>query len=252
MKPHQPGAIASHARRTARPVAVAVVVSMLLYLGAVDFAAAQEIRYSWMDISYMNQDVGRSGSLTPLPGQTVDIAVTDGSGVRFRGSLGTWKNLYLMFDYASTDIKLTGTVTNSNTGFQQDFADEYDFTAIRGGVGLRFPILESTDIYGELTYDSLDFDFGSFAGENFDMGREEFGGKLGVKSKLSRSFELGVYGRYSNLGDADLTTGFFDSDTLFGVGLGWEVIRGLSIVGDYESGNFSSWSVGFRIDLSED
>jgi hypothetical protein len=30
------------------------------------------------------------------------------------------------------------------------------------------------------------------------------------------------------------------------------VIRGLSIVGDYESGEISSWSVGFRLDLDED
>ena len=121
------------------------------------------------------QDVGRAGSLTPLPGQTVDIAVSDGSGIRFRGSVGTWKNFYLMFDYGSTDIDLSGRVTNANTGFVQEFEDQFDYTTIRGGIGFTFSVFDATDIYGELTYDSLDFDFGSFAGEDFDMDRKGTG-----------------------------------------------------------------------------
>ncbi len=223
---------------------------LLLSLGHT--SAAQEIRYSWVDMSFMGQDVGRAGSLAPLPGQTVDIAVSDGAGVRFRGSVGTWKNFYLMVDYGSTDIDLTGTVTNTNTGFVQNFGDEFDYTTIRGGIGLKFTILDATDIYGELTYDSLDFDFGSFAGENFDMDRQEPGGTLGVRTIFGKTVEARLHARYSALGDADLTTGFFDSDVLFGAGFAWEIIRGLSIVGDYEAGEFSSWSVGFRLDLDED
>ena len=232
-----------------RSLQLLAAISLLVIGNA---ATAQEIRYSWVDMSFMAQDVSRSGSLTPLPGQTVDIAVTDGAGVRFRGSLGVWKNIYLMVDYGSTDIDLTGTVTNTDTGFVQEFADEYDYTTIRGGVGLKFSILDATDIYGEITYDSLDFDFGSFAGENFDMDRQEVGAALGVRTMLGRNFTVNVRGRYSNLGDADLTTGDFDTDTLFGIGVAWEIIRGLSIVGDYEAGEFSSWSVGFRLDLDED
>ena len=143
-------------------------------------------------------------------------------------------------------------ITNTGTGFTQDFEDEFDYTTIRGGIGLRYPIFHDTDIYGELTYDSLDFDFGSFAGENFDMDHQDVGGSLGVRTMLGDHFQLGIHGRYSNVGDADLTTGFFDSDVLFGVGFAWELIRGLALVGDYESGEFTNWSVGFRLDLDED
>jgi len=225
---------------------------MLIMLGVGSAVSAQEIRYSWVDMSFMRQDVSSAGSLTPLPGQRVDIAVTDGSGVRFRGSVGTWKNFYLMVDYGSTDIDLTGQVTNTNTGFEQEFADEFDYTTIRGGVGLKFSILDATDIYGELTYDSLDFDFGSFAGEDFDMDRQEPGGTLGVRTIFGKNFEARLHVRYSALGDADLTTGLFDTDVLYGAGIAWEVIRGLSIVGDYEAGEFGSWSMGFRLDLDED
>jgi hypothetical protein len=72
------------------------MLTILVALGVGNAAMAQEIRYSWVDMSFMGQDVGRAGSLTPLPGQTVDIAVTDGSGVRFRGSVGTWKKWLIM------------------------------------------------------------------------------------------------------------------------------------------------------------
>jgi hypothetical protein len=240
MKPIQPG-----------PMARCALLLALVFSG--QFANAQEeLRYSWLDMSFMGQDVSRSGSLSPLPGQVVDISTTDGSGVRFRGSIGTWKNLYLMVDYSSTDIDLTGTVSNSNTGFVEDIEDEFDYTSIRGGIGLRYPIRYETDIFGELTYDSLDFDFGSFAGENFDMARKEMGGTLGIRTMFGDHVQAYLHARYTAVGDADLTTGIFDTDTLVGVGVAWEVIRGLSLVGDYESGEFSNFSVGFRLDLSED
>ena len=228
------------------------LLAAVFLLSVFHTAAAQDIRYSWIDMSFMAQDVSRAGSLTPLPGQTVDVAVTDGAGIRFRGSVGTWNNFYLMVDYGSTDIDLTGRVTNTVTGFEQEFEDEFDYTTIRGGIGVKFSILYATDIYGELTYDSLDFDFGSFAGEDFDMDRQEPGGTLGVRTILGKAFEARLHARYSALGDADLTTGFFDSDVLYGAGFSWELVRGLSIVGDYEAGEFSSWSVGFRLDLDED
>ena len=171
----QPRAFAHDRVNATNRARACCLLASLILLGVGNVAVAQEIRYSWIDMSFMAQDVGRAGSLTPLPGQTVDIAVSDGSGIRFRGSVGTWKNFYLMFDYGSTDIDLSGRVTNANTGFVQEFEDQFDYTTIRGGIGFTFSVFDATDIYGELTYDSLDFDFGSFAGEDFDMDRKGTG-----------------------------------------------------------------------------
>jgi hypothetical protein len=229
--------------------ALARYLLVLVFVCSGHVANAQQLRYSWLDMSFMGQDVSRSGALSPLPGQVVDIAATDGSGVRFRGQVGTWKNFYLMLDYG---IELTGTVTNQNTGFVEEIADEFDYTTIRGGIGLKYSIGFNTDIFGEATYDSLDFDFGSFAGEDFDMDRQEFGATAGVRTLFGDDFEARAHVRYTNLGDADLTTGFFDTDVLFGAGFAWQFIRGLHIVGDVEVGEFSSWSIGFRLDLDED
>ena len=230
---------------------VSLLPFVFVLLTAVSSSAfAQEVRYSWMDLSFMGQDVDRAGTQVPIAGQTVDVDASDGDGVRFRASFGTWKNLYLFMDYGSTDIDVSALVTNAQGEFPAD--DEFDYTTIRGGVGLKYSLRFDTDLYAEVSFDSLDFDFGSFAGENFDMDRQEAGAAVGIRKMFGDDLQLSAFGRYSAIGDADLNTLEFDSDTLFGAGFAYTIIRGLSIVGEYESGEFSSWTVGFRLDLDED
>ena len=228
----------------------AAALSALLLIFSAAPAAAQEIRYSWLDISFLGQDIDRTGVQVPLPGQSVEVIGSDGDGIRFRGSLGTWKNLYLFMSYASTDIDVDAIITNSQGVFET--SDEFDFTDIRSGLGLRFSLSHKTDLFAEVSYDSTDFDFGSFAGENFDTDAQEIGAALGIRTLFGDHFELKVQGRYSNTGNIDLNTLEFDSDTLFSVGFAWELVRGFSIVGDYESGEFSNYALGFRLDLDED
>jgi hypothetical protein len=226
-----------------------VLAALLLLFGAGP-AAAQEIRYSWLDMSFMGQDIDRSGVQVPIPGQSVEVAGSDGSGIRFRGSIGTWKNLYLFVDYGSTDIDVDAIIRNSQGTFEA--SDEFDFTSIRGGLGWKWSVFNKTDLFAEVSYDSTDLDFGSFAGENFDADAQEIGGALGFRTLFGDHFEVKVQGRYTNVGDIDLSTLEFDSDTLYSIGFAWSVIRGFSIVGDFESGEFSSYALGFRLDLDED
>ena len=226
-----------------------VLTVLLVFLGAAP-ASAQEIGYSWLDMSFMAQDIDRTGVQVPVIGQSVEVAGSDGSGVRFRGSIGTWNNLYMFLDYGSTDIDVEAVITNNQGVFET--SDEFDFTAIRGGLGLKISIFEKTDLFAEVTYDSTDFDFGSFAGENFDTDAQDLGGALGFRTLFGDNFELAIKGRYSAVGDVDLNTLEFDTDTLVSVGFAWKVLRGLSIVGEYESGEFSNYSLGFRLYLDED
>ena len=98
----------------------------------------------------------------------------------------------------------------------------------------------------------MDFDFGSFAGENFDIAEQDIGGAIGIRKMFGDDLELRAYSRYSSVEGAQLNALAFGDDLLVGVGFGYTVIRGLSIVGDYESGELSNWSIGFRLDLDED
>ena len=226
-------------------------LAALLLLACSSATLAQEVRYSWFDISYVQQDVGRSGSIADETiGQTVDIATTDGSGIKFRGSVGTWRNLFAFVDFNSSDISVDALVSNSQGQFPA--TDEFDFATIRGGVGVKWSLTAKTDVYGALSYDSTVLDFGSFAGEDFDASDKAMGATVGIRSMFSDKIELRANVRHSGAGDIDLNTGEMDSDTLFGAGFGYELIRGLSITGDFESGEFSSWNIGFRLDLDED
>jgi hypothetical protein len=231
------------------------VTSLVVAIVAAFFvtpASAQEIRYSFLDMSFKAQEIDRVGSQMPVAGQTVDYDATDGNGIRFRGSLGTWRNMYLFIDYGSTDIDLTAFVVSPLIPLGQSAVDEFDMTTVRGGFGLKYSIGTVTDLYGEITYDSTDLDFGSFALENFDTGEKDVGGALGVRRMMNDDVEIRAHARYTNVGDVNLNTLNFDADVLYGVGFGWQIVRGFSIVGDYESGEFSNWSFGFRLDLDED
>jgi len=230
----------------------AKIVAVLLLMVCSSATLAQDVRYSWFEISYVRQGIGEGGTMTDDQiGQTVDIASEeDGNGIKFRGSVGTWHNLFAFVDFNSSDLIVDATVSNSQGQFST--RDEFDFTAIRGGVGVKWSLTHKTDIYAAVSYDSADLDFGSFAGENFDTGEKDVGAQVGVRSIFGDKLELRANVRYSGVGDVDLTTGIWDSDTLFGVGFGYELIRGLSITGDYESGQFNSWNIGFRLDLDED
>jgi len=238
--------------RTLRQI-VGLSAIVLLAFSSNSAQAQGDIRYSWFEISFVGQDVDKTGSSTdPILMQTVDIAATDGSGIMFRGSVGTWHNLYAFIDFSSSDIDIAAVVTNPGGMFPGE--DEFDFTTIRGGVGYRIPLRVGTDLFGELSYDNLDLDFGSFAGENFDIDGSDVGVALGIRHLWNDQFEIRARVRYTGVGAVDLSAPIesaFDADTLFGVGFGYELVRGLSITGDYEAGEFTNWNFGFRLDLDE-
>lgn len=106
---------------------IAFVFSLVL---SSSITMAQDVRYSWFEIAYVNQDVSKSGSITDSGiGQTVDISTTDGSGIKFRGSLGTWNNLFAFVDFNSSDIDVDALVSNNQAVIGA--TDLFDFTAIR-------------------------------------------------------------------------------------------------------------------------
>jgi hypothetical protein len=227
--------------------------TVLLSLGLSATASAQELRYSWLDLSFMGQDVGgiTGTQETPVPDQFVDVEATDGSGVRFRGSYALGERFYFFGDYGSTDIDVEAVVTNPNIE-PVIVTDEFDLTTIRGGLGFRWGVGFNTDIIFEVSYDSVDYDFGSFAGESFDIDSKDAGGAIGIRHLFGDDFEVRAHGRYAGAALVDLDTLEVETGALYGVGFSWQLVRGFAIVGDYETGDVDSWSVGFRLDMDED
>jgi len=232
----------------ARSLALAAL--LLASMPFLNIAGAQEVRYSWFEFGVIGQDVGKTGTFfDPILNQTVDISATDGNGIRFRGSVGTWNNLYAYFDFGTSDPTVIALVSNDQGDFPAE--DEFDLTTIRGGIGYKYSLTYKTDIIGEISYDSVDYDFGSFAGEDFDLDEQDIGALLGIRSMFNDNLEIRAYARYTNVGDVNLSEKYFDSEVLFGAGLGYTLIRGLSVTVDYEIGTIDTWAVGFRLDLDE-
>jgi len=173
-----------------------LIVRNLLLAGLLSFsilvtpASAQEVRYSYLDMSFISTEVDEMGTETPVAGQTVDYDAGDGSGIRFRGSVGTWNNLYLFIDYASTDIDLSAFVVSPLIPEGETATDEFDFTTIRGGIGLKYSISNFSDLYSEISYDSSDLVFGSFALDNFDTGEKDIGATIGMRRMMNDNLEL--------------------------------------------------------------
>jgi hypothetical protein len=237
--------------QTSRKIILAGAV--LLSLGLSATASAQELRYSWLDLSFMGQDVGgiTGTQETPVVDQFVDVEATDGNGVRFRGSYALGERFYFFGDYGSTDIDVDAVVRNPQIE-PTSASDEFDLTTIRGGLGFRWGVGFNTDIIFEVSYDSVDYDFGSFAGESFDIDSKDAGGAIGIRHLFGDDFEVRAHGRYAAAALVDLDTLEVETGALYGVGFSWQLVRGFAIVGDYETGDVDSWSIGFRLDMDED
>jgi hypothetical protein len=230
---------------------IALVGAVLCASAFLNVADAQDVRYSWFEFGVLGQDVQKEGSqFDPGLNQSVNINALDGGGVRFRGSVGTWRNFYVFMNFESSDPDVEAVVTNSQGIFLAE--DKFDLTSIRGGVGYKYSLNHRADIVAELGYDSVDFDFGSFAGEDFDVDGQDVGASVGVRWMVNDDIELRAHGRFTNVGDVNLTTQEFESDVLFGVGIGYMPIRGFSFTLDYETGQIETLSIGFRLDLDED
>ena len=94
-----------------RTMAMAAV--MLCTTAVMNCANAQDVRYSWFEFGALGQDIQKMGSsFDPDLNQSIDINATDGGGVRFRGSVGTWKNFYVYFNFESTDPTVEAVITN--------------------------------------------------------------------------------------------------------------------------------------------
>ena len=222
---------------------------IMLLLGAMPLSAgAQELSYAWFDIAYVAQDIGKSG-LQGDAVQNVALDAEDGDGIRFRGSVGLFSNFYLFGDFTSSNIDDSAIVTNPQGSFPA--TDEFDVTRLRGGVGYSYPLNVTNHVVAELSYDSIDFDFGSFSGEDFDVDDKGVGARIGWRSQLAPKFEVGAHARYTSVGDVDLTSREFDSDALLGASAAWTPIRAFSIIADYEAGAIDTWAIGFRLDLAE-
>jgi len=212
-------------------------------------AAASELSYTFIDFQAITNGLDSAGTQSPVPSQTVAITTDEGDGISIGGSIAVGERFFFHGKFLTSIVDVSGIVTNpfGSTAV----SDNFDLVQSRVAFGYQRELRENFDLVFDLSYDSLEYDFGSFAGENFDMSEAGAGGRAGFRWNPRPELELYGYAHFSSVGKADLTTREFDSDTRAQFGLLWYFFEDLGMGIDYEVGEIDTFSISMRFSFGD-
>jgi hypothetical protein len=221
-----------------KAVACAVAISLP------SFASASELAYTFLDFEALDTSVTAAGAKTPVPGQTVQIETKDGDGIAVGGSLAVKKRFYMGGFYKSSIVDVVGQVSSPLTTV--DLTDTFDLVQSNLYGGYIHAIGDKLDLVFQLSYESSNYDFGSFVGENFDLDESGLGGLFGVRWNPHRAIELFVSGRYSPVAKPLLSEGRHESGSSVSAGLRWYFFENLGMGIEHESGEVDMTTISMR------
>lgn len=207
-------------------------------------AAASELSYTFLDFESFRQTVDISGSQRPVPDQLVVVDSGSADGIGIGGSLIVGDRFFLGGEFTNSVVDITGTITSPLT--EVPIVDTYDLVTNRLSFGYILPVGEDLDLLFDISRDTRQVDFGSLAGENFDVNASGMGAGFGLRWNPTRAVELYGQARYSKPGKIQLDRLDTASDTLFRAGVRWYFFEDLAVGLDYESGQTTSVSVSLR------
>jgi hypothetical protein len=223
-----------------------VAAAALLVTGTV---SASDLSYTFVDFGAISVSSDAVAVQSPALGQTVAIEPGDGDGLSVAGSLAIGRRFYAggSFQNSVVDVEaqvMSPLATATLTG-------NFDLVSTRAMFGYVQPIGERLDIYFEVSHDTVEYDFGSFAGENFDTDDSGAGFGVGVRFNPNPSLELFAGAHGSSVGAVDLNARTFDSDTTASAGLRWYFFEDLGLGVDYRSGDADSLLITLRFGFGE-
>jgi hypothetical protein len=207
-------------------------------------ASASELSYTFLDFQRPQVSVDARGVQTPVPGQTVQIDALDGDGIAVGGSLRVGQRFYVGGSYKSSVVDVTGVVSNPFVTI--NVADTFDLVQTNLVFGYIQAIGDELDFVAELSYDSANYDFGSFAGENFDLDESGAGGRVGLRWNPARPIELYLFGRYSPVAKAALSEGAYEKGSSVITGFRWYFFENLGAGIEYDSGDIDTTTISMR------
>jgi hypothetical protein len=199
-------------KNTGLPATSAIAVAAMLGLGAASNAVA-DLSYTYIEGGYVNVDF--------------DDADADGDGFDIAGSVELTDWFHLFGDYTNADLDRPGP------------AGDVDFETWEAGAGVNWPLADTVDLVGRLSYLNAEVDVPGFGGGD-DDGYGLYGG---VRGRITPEVELegGIaYADFDDAGDdtslavagryyftdqwaLGLTGDFGDDVTVWGVNLRWEL-----------------------------
>lgn len=212
-------------------------------------AAAADLGYSFVDFGAVGLQGGLDGTKASTPTQTVAVHTDTGTGLSVAGSLQVGQRLYLRGSYDSAVIDVSAVVQSPlalvNT------SGNFDRTSSRAAFGYHRAFGEKIDAFAELTWDSVNYDFGSFAGENFDAKDSGAGAGIGLRWSATDALEIYAALHASPVADIDLTRSTLSSGTEATVGLRYYFFQDLGFGVDLRSGDVDALTLSMRLGFGE-
>jgi hypothetical protein len=216
----------------------------LLATGMPAAAWASDLSYTFLDFQALDSSVDASGSQRPVPQQLVSVTADGGDGIAVAGSLALPGRFYAAGAFRTSIIDITGVVESPLARIT--VSDSFDLISSMIDGGYQRELADNFDLFAKVTYDSVNYDFGSFAGENFDVDDAGIGAAVGFRWNPTPAFELFASGRYSPVGTVALSSLELESDTRFRTGVRWYFFGDLGVGVDYESGAVDTLTFSLR------
>jgi hypothetical protein len=207
-------------------------------------AWASDLSYTFLDIQVLDTRVDAVATQSPVPEQTVTIRTGSGDGVAVAGSVALREHIYLAGSFSSSVIDVDGFVESPLASAATTGRFDLVFSSL--GFGYQRQVARDFDLFFEVNYHRADYDFGSFAGEDFSTRGSGTGGRIGFRWNPVRAFELFGAARHSPVAIPDLSTGRLESDTAFTGGFRWYFFEDLGLGLDYQSGDVSVTTLSLR------
>jgi hypothetical protein len=210
---------------------------------------ASDLSYTFVDFGALGVASDLSGTRSPTPGQTVTVESGEGDGLTVGGSLALGERFYLGGAYDSAVVEVDASIrsplaTVSTSG-------NFDLVTTRAALGYVVRAGEALDIYFEASYDTVDYDFGSFAGESFDVDDGGAGVGFGLRWNPTASVEVFASAHGSSVGEVNLTTSELGEGVQGSLGLRFYFFHDLGLGFDLRSGDVDSLAVSLRFGFGE-
>ena len=210
---------------------------------------ASDLGYTFVDFGALTVDAGATGQQSPTPGQTVTVAGQDGDGLGVAGSLAVGSRFYVRASYDTAVVDVNAVVTSPLA--RAETSGNFDLLSTRIGFGYVRPIGQRLDLTFELGRDKAEYDFGSFAGESFDVSDSALAAQVGVRFHATEGLELFLGARSSDVGEVNLTERRFQSGTEVSAGLRYYFFEDLGLGFDFRSGDVDSFALSLRFGFGE-
>lgn len=225
-----------------------MLLGVLMLFGAA--VQASDLSYTFVDFGALGVDSSVQGTKRPTATQRVDVISGEGDGLTVAGSLAVGRRFFVAGGYASSVVDASASIvsplaTASTSG-------NYDLAMSRVVLGYVQPIGSNLDVVFEASYDSVEYDFGSFAGETFDVDDSGAGFGVGVRWNPRAKLELFATARSSSVGAVDLGASQLDSGTEVSAGVRFYFFKDLGVGFNFRSSDdVDAFTVSLRFGFGD-